>query len=301
MRHTLAQPDCLVAASVYDPMSARIAADLGFELGIMAGSVAAMTIAGAPDLALVSMGELAEQVRRTCRASRLPVLIDADHGFGNALHVMRTVEELEAAGAAAVSIEDTRLPGVHGDSTAALISPDEMRGKLRAALAARQSSNLSLIARTSCVPIAGLEEALRRAPLYDSLGVDAHMFVGLKTAAELETLADCTTLPIILGGCAEEVLAAARGGDFRVAMLVLGIHPYLATLKGAQTAYASLRQNQLPDPALLASADLVRQLTRAADYRDWQADFLAHENAEVTWDWATQKPATPDSNQCPNQ
>ena len=98
---------CIHPASVFDPVSARIAADLGFELGMFAGSVASLVVLGAPDLTLITLTEFAEQAHRICRAGELPLLVDADHGYGNALNVMRTVQELETAGIAALTIEDT--------------------------------------------------------------------------------------------------------------------------------------------------------------------------------------------------
>ncbi len=105
---------CIHPASVFDPVSARIAEDLGFEAGMFAGSIASLTVLGAPDIIVLTLSEFAEQAHRICRAGSLPLLCDADHGYGNALNVMRTVEELEAAGVAALSIEDTDLPQPHG-------------------------------------------------------------------------------------------------------------------------------------------------------------------------------------------
>src|SRR3954470_17724652 len=99
---------CYHPASVYDPLSARIAQELGFECGMFAGSTASLTVLGAPDLILLTLTEFADQARRIGRAARgLPLLVDADHGYGNALNAMRTVEELEAAGVAAMTLEDT--------------------------------------------------------------------------------------------------------------------------------------------------------------------------------------------------
>src|SRR4030088_2203532 len=106
-------------ASVHDAISARIAADLDFELGMFAGSVASLAVLGAPDLIVLTLSEFADQAYRIGRAAELPLLVDADHGYGNALNVMRTVEELEIAGVAALSIEDTVLPapfGGHGEN-----------------------------------------------------------------------------------------------------------------------------------------------------------------------------------------
>jgi carboxyvinyl-carboxyphosphonate phosphorylmutase len=114
----LAGDRCVLAGSVFDPLSARIADEVGFEVGVLGGSVASFAVLGAPDLMLLTLTELAEQTRRICRASDLPVLVDADHGYGNALNVMRTVEELATVGAAGCSIEDTSLfaPSAHQKS-----------------------------------------------------------------------------------------------------------------------------------------------------------------------------------------
>ena len=113
-RGILAGKACVHPASVHDAVAARIAADLGFEMGMFAGSVASLAVLGAPDLIVLTLSEFADQAYRIGRAADLPLLVDADHGYGNALNVMRTVEELENAGVAALSIEDTALPRGYG-------------------------------------------------------------------------------------------------------------------------------------------------------------------------------------------
>ncbi|HET7594321.1 MAG TPA: isocitrate lyase/phosphoenolpyruvate mutase family protein, partial [Stellaceae bacterium] len=105
---------CIRPASVFDAISARIAEDLGFEAGMFAGSVASLAVLGAPDLIVLTLSEFAGQAYRICRAGNLALLVDADHGYGNALNVMRTVQELETAGVAALTIEDTALPAGFG-------------------------------------------------------------------------------------------------------------------------------------------------------------------------------------------
>ena len=110
LRSILSGSSCIRPGSVYDATSIRIAEDLGFELGMFGGSVASLAVLGDPDITLITLTELAEQMRRMSRAADLPVLVDADHGYGNALNVRRTVQELEAAGAAGLTIEDTLLP-----------------------------------------------------------------------------------------------------------------------------------------------------------------------------------------------
>jgi hypothetical protein len=99
-RAILAGDACVHPASVHDPIAARIATDLGFETAMFAGSIASIAVLGAPDLILVTLTEFAEQARRICRAGAPPLMVDADHGYGNALNVMRTVQELETAGVA---------------------------------------------------------------------------------------------------------------------------------------------------------------------------------------------------------
>ena len=136
-RAILAGDACVHPASVHDPIAARIATDLGFETAMFAGSIASIAVLGAPDLILVTLTEFAEQARRICRAGAPPLMVDADHGYGNALNVMRTVQELEHAGVSAMSIEDTSLPIRYGqpEGKDELISTGEMVGKLKAAVA----------------------------------------------------------------------------------------------------------------------------------------------------------------------
>src|SRR5918911_1604772 len=145
-RNILAGAACVHPASVFDPVSARLAEAVGFEVGMLAGSIASATVLGAPDLVVLTLTEFAEQIRRIARASSLSLMVDADHGYGNALNVMRTVEELEAAGVSALTIEDTLLPPRYGQKQGEeLISVPEFAGKLKAAVAARQDPSLVII------------------------------------------------------------------------------------------------------------------------------------------------------------
>src|SRR5271170_1051990 len=137
-RAHLAGTRCVHPGSVFDPISARIAEDLGFEVGMFAGSVASLAVLGAPDLIVLTLSEFAAQAYRICRAGNLALLVDADHGYGNALNAKRTVEELETAGVAALTIEDTVLPRPFGDGGVSLIPIAEGVGKMKAALAGRQ-------------------------------------------------------------------------------------------------------------------------------------------------------------------
>src|SRR5437870_2279728 len=142
-RAILAGDRCVHPGSVYDAISARIAEDLGFEVGMFSGSIGSMSVLGAPDLVVLTLTEFAAQAYRICRAGNLALLVDADHGYGNALNVRRTVEELETAGVAALTIEDTLLPRPYGPSGKPSLIPIEGGvGKMKAALAGREDRNL---------------------------------------------------------------------------------------------------------------------------------------------------------------
>src|SRR3954449_2122071 len=207
LRSILTGTQCIRPGSVYDAISIRIAQDLGFELGMFGGSVASLAVLGDPDIALITLTELAEQVRRMSRAAALPVLVDADHGYGNALNVRRTLQELENAGAAGLTIEDTLLPQAFGQAKTQLISLDEGVGKMKAALDGRSDPSLVIMGRTGSVSITNLDDAIARARAYEAVGVDALFFTGIKNRGELEALLAATRLPIVLGGAPEEMTA----------------------------------------------------------------------------------------------
>src|ERR1700741_3048345 len=164
---------CYHPASVFDPLSARIAEDLGFEVGMFAGSTASLTVLGAPDLIVLTLSEFAGQAYRINRAGNLSLLVDADHGYGNALNAKRTVEELETAGVAGMSIEDTELPTPFGTTKPRLTSIAEGVGKMKAALAGRQDPLLAIAGRTSAIQITGIDDAIARGRAYEAAGVDA--------------------------------------------------------------------------------------------------------------------------------
>src|SRR5580692_745550 len=208
-RELLAGNQCVHPGSVFDALSARIAEELGFEIGMFAGSIASFAVLGAPDLIVLTLTEFAEQAYRINRAGKLPLLVDADHGYGNALNVMRTVQELETAGVAAASIEDTLLPRAYGEKAPTLISIDEGVGKMRAAVAAREDKSFVVVGRTSAAGIAGTAEAIKRAKAYQETGVDALFFAGRITREQLDAIAAEVKLPIVLGGLSPDMLDKA--------------------------------------------------------------------------------------------
>lgn len=276
LRSVLSGNKCIYPGSVFDPLSARIAENLGFEAGMFAGSVASMTVLGAPDLIVLTLSEFAQQACRICRAASLPLLCDADHGYGNALNVMRTVEELETAGVAGLSIEDTDLPSPYGSSgKARLISVEEGVGKMRAALAARQDPGLMIAGRTSAPSITDMADAIARARAYEAAGVDAIFLVGIKSRADLEALAQQVRLPLILGGAGKELMDREWLGTRGVRVCLQGHQPFAASVRAVYDTLRALREGTPPEKiGTEASDELMKQLTRNDDYARWMKQWL---------------------------
>ena len=275
LRSILSGSQCVYPASVFDPISARIAEELGFEVGMLAGSVASMTVLGAPDLIVLTMTEFAEQAYRICRAGNLPLLCDADHGYGNALNVMRTVEELETAGVAGFSIEDTELPASFGHTQPRLISIEEGVGKMRAALSARRDAGLVIAGRTSAPAISGIADTIERAKAYEAAGVDAIFLVGLKSRADLDTVAAQVKLPLILGGAGKELMDRDWLGQRGVRICLQGHQPFAAAVRAVHDTLRALRDGARPETlSTMASDEAMKRLTRAADYARWMKDWL---------------------------
>ena len=275
-RAILAGDKCVHPASVFDPISARVAEDLGFEVGMLAGSIASFTVLGAPDIIVLTLTEFAQQIHRICRAGNLSLMVDADHGYGNAFNVKRTVEELESAGVSALTIEDTDLPRPFGSGGASLISIEEGVGKMKAALAGRQDPSLVIAGRTSAAQIVGVEEAIRRTNAYAEVGVDAMFLAGVSTRAQLEQIHAETDIPLIAGGGGGELsdlnLLAANG----VRVALQGHLSFQASVKAVYDTLKALREGVSPADLrdTLASTDLMNQVTRQADYSRWTEEFL---------------------------
>jgi oxaloacetate decarboxylase len=275
LRLILTAPTCIRPGSVYDAISIRIAEDLGFELGMFGGSVASLAVLGDPDITLITLTELAEQMRRMSRASALPVLVDADHGYGNAMNVRRTVQELETAGAAGLTIEDTSLPQAFGQTGTQLIPLEEGVGKMKAALDARGDPALVIMGRTGAASVSGLDDAIARARAYEAAGVDALFFTGVRTQGELEAISAATTLPIVLGGFPEEMIDPDYLASRRVRIALQGHAPFAAATQAVYETLKALRDGQSPKNLKgLASSDLTGRVTRDAEVKARSADFL---------------------------
>jgi carboxyvinyl-carboxyphosphonate phosphorylmutase len=277
LRAVFAGMQCISPASVYDGLSARVAESVGYKVGMLAGSVASNTTLAAPDLIVLTLTEFADQVRRIMRASDLSLIVDADHGYGNALNVMRTVEELEHAGVSGMSIEDTALPTQFGqkEGVDVLISLDEMVGKLKAAVAARRDPSTIILGRTAALKVEGTEGTIKRAKAFAACGVDAIFVVGVESVDQVRAVHEAAKLPIMVGGAPASVTheaVAAAGGR----VMLQGHQPVAAAVKAVREVYTHLFKGGAPADLKdkIASAGEIDKLVRGEDYKKWQKDYL---------------------------
>ena len=276
LRGLIQSDQCFFPASVHDSISARIAEELGFEMGMFAGSVASLTVLGAPDAIVLTLSEFAEQARRITRGCALPVFCDADHGYGNAMNVMRTVEELEAAGVAGLSIEDTDLPQNHGSQgKAKLVTIEEGQAKVRAAVAARQDSSLVIAGRTSAAAITDAEDAVRRLAAYEDAGADMLFAVGIKSPEQLELLSGATSLPLFLGGLPESMMDRGVLAPKRVRIALQGHKPFAAAVQAIHATMSALRNGAMSSELEgVADAAMMARLMRKPQHDENEQRYL---------------------------
>jgi carboxyvinyl-carboxyphosphonate phosphorylmutase len=274
-RAVIAGKECIHPGSVFDAISARIAEELGFEVGMFAGSIGSFAVLGNPDLILLTLTEFAAQAYRINRAGKLPLMVDADHGYGNALNVMRTVQELETAGVAGIMIEDTVLPRAFREAKPTLISIEEGVGKMRAALAAREDKSLVIIGRTSAAAISGIDDAIARAKAYEAVGVDALFFAGGMNPANLDAMAAAVKLPLMLGGGGGGMSDKAYLASRNVRIALQGHQPFSAAVKAVYDTLKALREGVKPaDLRGVASAEMMQRVTREGEFKSWTEKFL---------------------------
>jgi len=267
LRELLASPAPVVAPGAYDALSARLIEQAGFDVVYMTGFGTTASLIGRPDVGLLSGAEMVDNARRIVSAVDVPVIADADTGYGNALNVLRTVQLYEQAGVAGIQLEDQVMPKKCGHmSGKALIGTDEMVGKVRAAVSARRDPDLVLIARTDAVAVLGLEEAINRARAYAEAGADL-LFVEAPTSEE-----DIATVAAELRDVAPLVFNWAEGGktpplsharmrELGFRLVIYPIGTLLAATAGIRSLLAGLRADGVPPlaglPAFAEFTDLV--------------------------------------------
>lgn len=191
LRQRLSQNDILMAPGVYDGLTASLAEAAGFEALYLSGAAVAYTRLGRPDIGLTSVTEMADTMTLIADKSPLPVIIDADTGFGNALNAQRTMRLYERAGASALQVEDQTYPKRCGHlADKALISASEMAGKVAAMADARTNADTLIIARTDAIAVEGFSAAIDRAEAYLEAGADVLFIEAPQTQQHLSDIAD---------------------------------------------------------------------------------------------------------------
>lgn len=254
LKQRLAQARALLAPGVYDALSALVAEQAGFEALYLSGASIAYTRLGRSDVGLTTYTEVADTLARITERVSLPVIVDADTGFGNALNVMRTVRGFERAGAAMIQLEDQTFPKRCGHLDGKSVVPvQEMVGKLKAALDARASPDTLILARTDALAVEGLNAALERAERYFECGVDALFIEALRTPEQMDVACArfSRRIPMLAnmveGGKTPVQSATELGArGFRLVIFPGGtVRAVAHTLQGY---YASLHQHQTTAP-----------------------------------------------------
>ncbi len=197
MRELLEDTETYAVPGVFNPFSALLVEKIGFKAAYLSGAALTGSLA-MPDLGLITMSELVFFTKLITRVINIPLIVDADTGFGEALNVMRTVRELEEAGASAIQIEDQEMPKKCGHLTGKrLISAHDMVKKIRAAVEARRSKDFIIIARTDARGVIGLEEAINRAKLYVQAGADVIFPEALKDKEEFKIFSENINVPLL--------------------------------------------------------------------------------------------------------
>lgn len=198
LRELLKRPGLVIAPGAYDALCARLIEQAGFEVVYMSGSGAANSLLGQPDLGLTTLTEMAGQAARVCAATTLPVVADADTGYGGVLNVRRMVQDYERAGVAGLHIEDQVFPKRCGHFEGkAVVPPDEAVARIRAAVAARSDPGLVIIARTDARAVEGLDGALRRARAYEEAGADMLFIEAPRSVEEMRIIGRSFQVPLL--------------------------------------------------------------------------------------------------------
>jgi 2,3-dimethylmalate lyase len=279
LRELLAAPGPLTAPGAYDALSARLVEQAGFDAVYMTGFGTTASLIGRPDVGLLTGAEMVDNVRRIVSAVDVPVIADADTGYGNAVNVVRTVQLYEQAGVAGLHLEDQVLPKRCGHMTGkSVIDAAEMVGKVRAAVAARRDPDLLVIARTDAAAVSGLDDAIDRARRYAEAGADA-LFVEAPTSEE-----EIARVARELRGVAPLVFNWVEGGrtppiplqriaELGFALVLYPVGTLLAATAGIRSLLATLRADGVPPLAGLPTFGEFTDLIGLPEVQELQERF----------------------------
>ncbi len=284
LRELLKKPGIIVAPGAHNAFTAKIIEQTGgFQAVYMTGSGAAMSLIGQPDIGLLTMTEMVTQAQNLAGAVALPVIADADTGYGNAINVTRTVREYERAGVAGIHLEDQITPKKCGHFEGKqVISEGEMVSKIRAAVAARQDPDFVLIARTDARAVLGLDEAIKRARAYLAAGADVIFVEAPQSLEELNIIARSITAPLLVNmdeGTKTPLLTVRRLAEMGYKIVIF---PRSAPCAAARTIQ-ELMQLLKETGTTRGFADRIvtfegrNLITGLAKYKEMERDYLAEE------------------------
>lgn len=259
-------------------LAARVIESIGFEAVYLSGAGVTNSFYGIPDLGFIDLGDVVQHTAAVRDAVQLPLIVDADTGFGNALNVRRTVRALERAGANAVQLEDQVMPKKCGHFAGkAVVDPSEMVGKIRAAVDARNSDDFLVIARTDAFAVHGLDDALERAHVYAQAGADVTFVEAPTHVMELEQIARLSVpqvVNVVIGG-KTPALAAAEFARMGFAMVLYANAALQGAVRGMTNALSRLQHQGIleEDPAIVATFSERQSLVRKDEFDELDRQY----------------------------
>jgi 2,3-dimethylmalate lyase len=252
LRELLEGPEPVLAPGAYDALSARLVEGAGFEAVYMTGFGTSASLLGRPDIGLLTFSEMVDNARRIAQAVRVPVIADADNGYGNPINVIRTVKEFEAAGVSAVHIEDQVIPKKCGHmEDKQVIEASEMVEKVRAAVEARHSEEFVIIARTDARAVEGMGRALERARLYREAGADVLFVEAPQSEEEISAVAEAFArdVPLLFNWVESgktPPVPLKRLKDLGFRLVIFPVSTLLAATRSIQEILARIRTDGSP-------------------------------------------------------
>jgi len=252
LRELLEGGGLVAAPGVYDALGARLVEEAGFPAVYMTGFGSAAALGGMPDVGLLTMSEMVENARRIAQAVDIPLIADADTGYGNPLNVIRAVKSYEAAGAAAIHIEDQVFPKKCGHLSGKQVVPvEEMVQKVRAAIYAREDEDFVIIARTDARAVEGLGRAIERARAYREAGADVLFVEAVESEEEAETVArELAGTPLLFNwveGGKTPPVSAERLEEMGYSLVIFPVSTLLGATREMRRVLREIRERGTPE------------------------------------------------------
>lgn len=283
LRKLLDERQTVVAPGAYDALSARLVEEAGFCALYMTGFGTSASLIGRPDVGLLTMSEMVDNARRIVEAVGIPLIADADTGYGNPINVIRTVKSYEAAGVAAIHIEDQLFPKKCGHIEGKqLISKEEMAEKIKAAAEAKENKDFMIIARTDARAVEGLERALERGRIYREAGADALFIEAVRSEEEAaEVAAEFQGVPLLFNwaeGGKTPPIGLGRLKEMGYALIIFPISTLLAASWGIRKVLGEIREGGTPEAMLeeIPSFEEFLEFIGLSQIRELEEQFRGH-------------------------